>query len=130
MKLVIALFAILFQTNSFANEKYIQLAPSTMGKNFIEMPILERNSQKKLVKVWLLQDFHEIQNGAKSMRAINEFDCSKKTVRVLRLAVYLSTMGSGMIAEFDNPPKNREWNPVPENTFGYEAMTLACKTLD
>jgi hypothetical protein len=129
-KKIIFISAILFGTHSFGSEKYIQLSPSEMGKNFIEMPILESNQQKKFVKVWLLQDFHKIQNGAKSMRAINEFDCIGKSVRVLRLAVYLSTMGTDLITEFDNSPKQRMWISVPENTFGDEAMKLVCKTVD
>jgi hypothetical protein len=129
MKLIIFISAIIFGSHSLGSEKYVQLSPSEMGKNFVEMPILESNKEKKLVRVWLLQNFHEIQNGAKSMRAINEFDCAKKSVRVLKLAVYLSTMGTGLIAEFDSSPKQRVWNPVPENTFGNEAMKLVCKTV-
>ncbi len=114
---------------SFASDKttWHELSPSQMSKNFIQLPLSDKNRSAGLAQVSLMQDFFVIQNGAKSMIALNEFDCANSKVRVLRLAVYLQSMGNGLIADFATPPKNRGWEEIPKESFANEAIKIACQ---
>jgi hypothetical protein len=127
--LLVSLFALLSANLSFASDKvsWHELSPSQMSKNFIQLPISDKNSSTGLVKVSLMQDFFVTQNGAKSMIALNEFDCGNNKVRVLRLAVYLQSMGNGLIADFATPAKNRGWEQIPKESFANEAIKIACQ---
>jgi hypothetical protein len=127
--LFFSVFVFLGANLSFASDKvsWHELSPSQMSKNFIQLPVSDKNRSAKLVQVSLMQDFFVSQNGAKSMIAVNEFDCANNRVRVLRLAVYLQSMGSGLIADFATPPKNRGWEVIPNESFANEAIKIACQ---
>ena len=73
-----------------ANAELIKLPDSPIGRNYLELPAISKSNN--FVQVWLLQDFFERQNGALSMRAINEIDCSKNLIRVLRIQIFSSAM--------------------------------------
>jgi hypothetical protein len=126
---LVCLFVLFGNNLSFASDKtsWHELSPSQLSKNFIQLPVSDKNRSAKLVQVSLMQDFFVSQNGAKSMIAVNEFDCANNRVRVLRLAVYLQSMGNGLIADFATPAKNREWEQIPKESFANEAIKIACQ---
>lgn len=127
--LLVSLFVLLSTNLSFASDRasWHELRPSQVSKNFIQLPLSNKNRSAGLIQVSLMQDFFVTQNGAKSMIALNEFDCANNKVRVLGLAVYLQSMGSGLIADFATPPKNRGWEEIPKESFANEAIKIACQ---
>jgi hypothetical protein len=106
------------------NAELIKLPDSPIGRNYLELPVISKSNN--LVQVWLLQDFFERQNGALSMRAINEIDCNKDLIRVLRIQVFLSSMAKSELADFENPERNRGWYPITIPSFADNAKKIVC----
>jgi hypothetical protein len=66
-------------------------------------------------KVWEIQDFADKRpNGARSRRALFEFDCSAERWRVLSIADYPEPMGSG--AAFGKWAGESEWSYIAART--------------
>jgi hypothetical protein len=68
-----------------------------------------------LRQAWELQDFADKRpNGARSRRALFEFDCSAERWRVLSIADYPEPMGSG--AAFGKWAGESEWSYIAART--------------
>lgn len=129
MKLLIPLKVILLSiatSLSFrVNAELIKLPDSPIGRNYLELPVISKSNN--LVQVWLLQDFYEQQNGALSMRAINEIDCNKNLIRVLRIQIFSSAMAKNELADFENPERNRGWHPITIPSFAENVRKIVCQ---
>lgn len=118
------LFLVITCLSSIAYAELIKLPDSPIGRNYLELPIISKSNN--LVQVWLLQDFYQQQNGAQSMRAINEIDCSKDLIRVLRIQVFSSAMAKNELADFENPERNKGWYPITTPSFAENAKKIVC----
>lgn len=121
-------FFLLFFLMHGANAEWIKLPNSDVGNNYIEVPLLKIDENNQHVQTWLLQDFYFPQNGSKSMKSINEFDCAKTTVRVLRLIVFTESMANGSIlADFESTNEQKIWRSIPQDSFANSAFDIACR---
>jgi hypothetical protein len=118
------LFLVITCISSITCAELIKLPDSPIGRNYLELPIISKSNN--LVQVWLLQDFYHQQNGAQSMRAINEIDCSKDLIRVLRIQVFSSAMGKNELADFENPERNKGWYPIAIPSFADNVKKIVC----
>lgn len=110
------------------NAEWLRLPDSQIARNYIEVPVIKSDVTSGYVRAWLLQDFFEVQTLARSMKAINEFDCKNNSVRTLRLAVYATPMAEGVrLAEYDAPSNMSAWYAIPRNSFAANAIEIACK---
>lgn len=64
--------------------------------------------------------------GALSMRAINEIDCSKDLIRVLRIQIFSSAMAKNELADFENPERNKGWYPITISSFADNVKKIVC----
>lgn len=119
---------LLFFVMNSACAEWIKLPNSDVGRNYIEIPLLKIDDKNQYVQTWLLQDFYYSNNGAKSMKSINEFDCSKTAVRVLRLMVFTEGMAKGSIlADFESSNEQKIWRQIPKDSFADSAFAIACR---
>lgn len=84
----------------------------------------------KLVKVWTLTNYKEIQTSGKdsyiSMKVQRQYNCNDDLSRSLFIVSYLGHMGTGRSLEGFNV-QNNEWRPVIPTSRNDAVLKWACK---
>jgi hypothetical protein len=97
-----AFMVIAFHANA-AN--WTMVAENESGKSYIEPSTIAR--QGKHVKIWILQDFHELQAGKDgtykylSRKGVLLFSCQDKTFGTKSELLYEGNMGTGRVLSND-----------------------------
>jgi len=64
--------------------------------------------------------------GAKSQKALYEFDCKNERVRVVSLSIYSDSMGLGRVLEFGST-ESPNWEFTPPDSVGAIFLNEVCK---
>ena len=79
----------------------------------------------QMPRVWVIQDMKQpAATGARSRRALQEFDCAGQKVRILSISEHAAPMAGGEVIFLDNT--EREWSQAAPGTFNEVVRRIVC----
>lgn len=118
----LALGFIFVSINSFAD--WVKTGGNDQVEHYVDTESVRRISNTK-IRIWSLQNYTVTNNsGGRSIKALQEFDCSAETVTMMHAVISSGVMGSGDILLNQSVNKT---NPIIPGSTDNTVFTLLCR---
>lgn len=113
-----------------AHADWVQVVSS--GDTTVYSDVSGRQRQGDLVKMWSMTDYKQPQAFKKiainSDKSLDEYDCTKRRLRVLSTEAYSSRMGRGNVVHRDS--SKSPWIPISSGNGSETLWNIACTRLN
>jgi hypothetical protein len=119
----VVLMLLLLVAAAPARAEWVKVSQTTRETFYIDPATIRRDGNLRSVVV--MQDLDQRgPDGAMSRQAMDEYDCTSRTRRLLAIHQYSGRMAGGQIIGSESTPT--AWNPIPAGTHALTVLRIVC----